>query len=65
MINLLSNSNFLSFIRLILLAILVYILIGCGGGFRQDSQNANEFLNPIFNVNEFKSDTIPDTTFTY
>ena len=39
------------------------LLLHCGGGFRQDSENAHEFSNPLFNNKEFISDTVSDTLY--
>ncbi len=39
-------------------SIFIFIFTGCGGGFQKDSENAEEFKNPIF----YSDDFIPDST---
>ena len=55
----------ISLIIIPLFAILlnILVLIHCGGGFRQDSESAQEFSNPLFNNREFISDTASDTLY--
>lgn len=54
------NNNLLCkfsiFLRVII-CIAVLTLIGCGGGFLDDNENANEFKNPIFHPEEVETDT--------
>jgi hypothetical protein len=57
-----SKKYFLYTIQLFALLLIIFISLRCGGGFRQDSENAQEFINPLFNNREFVSDTAIDTS---
>ena len=57
-----SRKNSLSYKFLTVLRIIISIaaltLVGCGGGFLDDNENANEFNNPIFHPEKVEIDTI-------
>ena len=57
-----SRKNSLIYKLLIVLRIIIGIaaltLVGCGGGFLDDNENANEFNNPIFHPEKVEIDTI-------
>lgn len=48
--------KFLTVLRIIL-GITALTLVGCGGGFLDDNENANEFINPIFHPEKVEIDT--------
>ncbi|MGD9202441.1 MAG: hypothetical protein PVI26_12820 [Chitinispirillia bacterium] len=58
------KNIFIFKILLIIILSNILVLMHCGGGFRQDSENAQEFINPLFNNREFVSDTASDALFT-
>lgn len=52
-----KSANYMNlFIRTFLLYLSLLIMTGCGGGFQEDNENANEFKNPIFNPGKVESD---------
>ena len=57
-----SRKNSLLYTVLTILRTIIGIaaltLIGCGGGFNDDNENANEFKNPIFHPEKVEIDTI-------
>lgn len=56
------RNSILTKILPLFVILFILALFHCGGGFRHDSENAEEFTNPLFNVKEFVSDTSVDIT---
>ena len=56
-----SRKNSLTYKLLIVLRIIIgiaaFTLVGCGGGFLGDNENANEFKDAIFHPEKVEIDT--------
>lgn len=52
-----NNIHRLLFSLVTILVVTTFIFIGCAGGFLDESDNADEFLNPLFHPEKLDTDT--------